>query len=261
MKLRLITGLAAALVLSGCATYDYVGHGGGYYTGSSPQYSRSGYGSAYGSYGYGSAYGYRYRPGWSFGLDYAYPYSYYPYGSGYYGGGYYPQRPPYYRPYPPRPPRPGDHQQQPEQPERPPPVAGSSPPPLNRAPWRDIERLRRGEANGEPPPRAQPGTNAFGGDAGPTPDSVPFPGGRAAGLRPQPPTGLSPDAGMRPQPSFNPGRQNGSPRFSGEGDGARARYQEAPRGGEQRIQRAPRPSPPAESSRPMRSETRDTIEP
>jgi len=259
MKLRLFTGLAAALVLSGCVSYDYVDRGGGYYTGASPQYS----GSAYGSYGYGYGYGYggsyqsyRYRPGWSFGVDFGYPYNYYPYPGGYYGGGYgYYPRPPYYRPYPPRPvhPRPDDHDHRPQPGTRP--TVDAGPPPLNRAPWRDIERLRRGEANGEPPPR-RPGQNAFVGDAGPQPDAGSFSGGPAPARRPG---GLSGDAGVRPPPPVDFGNQaGGRPRFSGEGQGTSARqFQQPSRGAEQR---APRQEP-SEPRRPARSETRDTIEP
>ena len=101
MKLRLITTLAAAVALSGCATYDYASGSapGGYYYGrSAPSYDPyyDGYGYGYPSYGYGS-------------------YGYYGY-SPYYGyGGYYPY---YYRPH--RPHRP-DHDDKPDPDDRAPP--------------------------------------------------------------------------------------------------------------------------------------------
>ncbi|HET6397202.1 MAG TPA: hypothetical protein VFF91_10225, partial [Pseudoxanthomonas sp.] len=73
MKLRLLTGLALVLALGGCASYGYVGSGGGYYTGEPVTtyryYERHGY-------PYGYPYGYSYSPGWSYGLGYGYyPYS------------------------------------------------------------------------------------------------------------------------------------------------------------------------------------------
>ena len=75
----LLAGLAAAALLSGCASYDY-GYSGGYYGYSDPYY---GYASPYG-YGYGSPYGY----GYGYGTPYYYdngPY-YYGYGPSYYIG-------------------------------------------------------------------------------------------------------------------------------------------------------------------------------
>ena len=169
MKLRLFTGLALVLALGGCASYGYVDDGGGYYSGgSSTEYRHVsgfggyGYGLGYGVYGYGSPYySYRYTPGWSLGAGYGYPYSSrYPYASRYPyypGGGYH--RPPYnYYPRPPvHPPRPGGHDghpDRPDRPDRPPPQVGTSPP-LDRAPWRDLERLRGGDrpyVEGQPRP-------------------------------------------------------------------------------------------------------------
>ena len=279
MKLRLITGLAAALLLAGCTTYDYVDRGGGYYTGSSPQYSGSVYGSygydgyGQGGYGYGSNYSaYRYRPGGSFGLGYGYgnPYGYYRpgggyygggyYGGGYYGGGYYP-RPPVYRPHPSHPPhrpRPGDQGQQPG---HPPPVIAPRPPKLDGAPWRNLEELQR-QRDGRPYRRPM---------GVPTPmdatSSQPAQGQGDSGLlRPQRPTGVLPEGAtwsQRPQTGYS--RPAGPPRYAGQDDAAPVRYRPAQRieGGESRMQSAPpRAAPRAEPSRrPVRTETRDTDEP
>ena len=266
MKMGVLTGLAAALALAlgGCATYDYVDRGGGYYTGSSPQSGYSSYGSvygygAYGGYGYGAPYGYRYRPGWSFGLDYGWPgYGYAPYPGGYIGGTYYP-RPPYYRPHPqhpPHPPRPGDNDNDSgPRPERPP-TADTGTPQLNRAPWRDIERLRRGEINGEPPPR-RPRPAALGGgiDAGvgtglgPQPQSY----GDRIQARPQYPVGGMVEGGVRPRPpvDYSSPRPSSGPRYGGEGG----------EGGGQRMQQRPARTERPESPRPARTATRDTDEP
>ena len=114
MKLRLVTALAAAALLGGCATYDYSAGSapGGYYTGRpSVEYV----GPYRGGYGYGSVLG-----GLSYGYGgYGYSRPYYGY-----GGGYYPYRP--YRPYYPHPPRPrpdtdNGHPNPPGQGGRPPP--------------------------------------------------------------------------------------------------------------------------------------------
>src|SRR5690606_19882370 len=154
MKLRMLSGLACALALSGCATYDYVGtgYGGDYYSGAPvTEYH-------YHEYGYGYPY-YRYTPGVSLGVHY------------YYGGRYpaygYPAYPYYHAPYRPpvRPPataggsRPEGH--------RPPPPKHDNPGhdrPRERAPWRDLDRLReqrdgaaRGPGRPQPRPQAAQG--------------------------------------------------------------------------------------------------------
>lgn len=249
MKKRLFTGLAAALVLGGCASYDYVDRGGGYYTGSSPRYG-SAYGSAYGGYGYGSGYygssylGYRYRPGWSFGLDYGYPgyWSPYPGGTLYYGGSYYP-RPPQHRPHPPHyPPRPGDHDQRPVPP---PSSTGSQPPRLDRAPWRDLERLKR-EREGRNPGRPM---------AIPVPESatssIPVARPRSDGLRPGTYQG-------QPRPMERPrsyaGGDRPPTRYRAEGGAGSPRAQQAP-------QRSMSRSMPEPRQRSVRSATPDTNEP
>ena len=250
MKLRLFTGLALALSLAGCASYGYVGDGGGYYTGGPSTRYVSSYGGydayGYGAYGYGSPYNsYRYNPGWSFGLRYGYPYSYYPYPGAYrpggYGPPYYPRPPHHYYPRPPRP----DHGGQPDnggRPDRPPPVAGSDPPPLNRAPWRDLERLRRGEG-GEGEPRRQPGPGTLGIGPGPMPgvDGGPRPGGY---VRPPPPQGYRAQA----------------PRYGGAGNDDPGASRPPPRSERSTQRSAPRQSE-SRRSEPMRTGTPDTIEP
>ena len=250
MKLRLITSAALALALGGCTTYGYVGDGGGYYTGApATQYSYSGYGYGYGGYGYGAPY-YAYRPGVSFGLSYGYPYYYYPggpYRPPYYGRPYYP-RPPHYHP---RPDHDHDHGHggRPDhggRPERPPVANDGQPPPLNRAPWRDLERLRRGEYGEVTPPPRQPrpgtldagGGPVVGGQYGPRPGN---------GVRPAPPQGYRPPA----------------TRVSGMGgaDGGERSMAPRPSG---RSQSAPQRSAPrsdATRQRSGRSATHDTIEP
>lgn len=153
---RFVIGAAALLALSGCATYDYVGDGSGYYQGYGGA-SSSPYGySPYGSYRYG---------------DYSY-----------YGNGYYPYRPVVVRPIvlppnhrpghghgnrPPqhRPDRPGgsNHDHRPPRPpagngggHRPPP---QSRPPQNRpprpesstgSPWRNMDQLQRPRRQQQP---------------------------------------------------------------------------------------------------------------
>ncbi|MBO9716358.1 MAG: hypothetical protein J7507_06005 [Pseudoxanthomonas sp.] len=232
MKKRLLTSLACALALGGCASYGYVDDGGGYYTGgASTEYVYPPY--AYGVYGYGTPY-YRYNPGWSFGLGYGYGgYPYYP--------GY---RPPYHysRPYyPSHPPRP-DHDGRPDhggRPDhRPPPVADNDPPPLNRAPWRDLERMRQGGPRQGTSYR-QPGPGAMGGGIGPIPDA------QAGGsVRPPPP------------PSYRAER----PRFGGVDAGDQGASRPAPRAERNAQHSAPRASESRDSTR-RRSGTPDTIEP
>jgi hypothetical protein len=216
MKLRLLTGLACVLALGGCASYGYVDDGGGYYTGSpSTQYVYPAYG--YGVYGYGAPY-YRYSPGLSFGIGYG----------GGYGYGYPYYRPPYYhysRPHHYPPPRPGHegrpgHDGRPD--HRPPPVSDRNPPQLDRAPWRDLERLRRGEgAEGES--RRQPGTLGI---RGPAPMASPAAQPGRGGARPVPPQGYrvaGPRSGAaagnqvrvaQPQPRAERSMQRSAPRVS-----------------------------------------------
>lgn len=254
MKLRLFTGLALALTLGGCTTYGYVGDGGGYYTGA-PQTQYRYYGDSYGPYGYGSSY--YYSPGVSFGLSYGYPYSYYqggPYRP-YYGGVYYP-RPPYYSHVRPdhghdRPDRP-DHGGRPDRP----PMADGNPPPLNRGPWRDIERLRRAQQGDDGTPRRQPGPGTLGyGGMGPDPaPGMVEPGLRpGGGARPVPPPGYR-VSGARP-PSGMAGGGNdmsGGRRMASEVRAERA--ERAPQRSESRASESRR-----DDSR--RSGTPDTIEP
>jgi hypothetical protein len=219
MKLRLLTGLACVLALGGCATYGYVDDGGGYYTGgSSTQYVYPAYG--YGAYGYGAPY-YRYSPGLSFGIGYGGGYGYgYPYDRPPY---HYHSRPPYHYP----PPRPGhdgrpDHNGGPD--HRPPPVSDRNPPPLDRGPWRDLERLRRGEgAEGMPPRQPRPGTLGIGSRS-----PIATPAGRPdrGDARPMPPQGYrvtDPRSGAtadnqvrvaRPQPRAERSIQPSAPRVS-----------------------------------------------
>lgn len=133
---KFILPVMAAGLLAGCVTpgYQYRGGSGDYYYGR----GTTGVPYGYGSIGYGS------RGGWYGGMGYGMSYGY-PYGHGYYPG-YYPgyvpypvYRPPYHpRPYPrPHPPRPWDGQG-----PQPPGDAATAPRP--RAPWRDLDGLRRG---------------------------------------------------------------------------------------------------------------------
>lgn len=123
MKFRILTAGALALALSGCSTYSYVDDGGGYYHGRQVSTVRS----------------YDYYPGVSYGLGYGY-YGYsdplyrgYRYPNAYYG---HPRHPPVY-PYGPTRPQQGSRPPQAVQP------GVSRPPPRSdRAPWRDLERLR-----------------------------------------------------------------------------------------------------------------------
>lgn len=137
MKMRLLLAGGLLLALSGCATYDYVGGGNGYYRGTpSVQYN---YPYGYPSYGYGS---YPYYGG----------YGYYGYGGSYYRPAYRPPPRPDHRPPPPRPPRPGynggspwrnmDSLTRPAQPTPSvrPPDARPSPPRMNGSPWRNMDR-------------------------------------------------------------------------------------------------------------------------
>lgn len=158
MKLRLLTGLAIAMALGGCASYGYVGAGGGYYSGyPATTYRYDVHGAAYPYYPY-------YTPGWSLGL-------------GYYGGGYYPyprvihhyHRPPAHGPRPDgghRPPGPGGGPS-----HRPPPP--SSDRDGDRAPWRDLDRVRRAKESPlhRPPSGGRPVAMSAG-QAGPAPASM-----------------------------------------------------------------------------------------
>lgn len=135
MNLRLVAGLAAALLLSGCASYEYTGSGGGYYRG---------YGGGRTYYDYDSYYGWGLSPGF-----------YYGYPSYYYGGR------PIHRPPPPRPPqghapgpRPGTPGPKPGNGPRPPSSGHAGPRPSRpaqrpappsgsqKAPWRNMGNLR-----------------------------------------------------------------------------------------------------------------------
>lgn len=133
---KLILPALAALLLAGCASYQYrSGTSGDYYYGQpGTEYRYYGYPYGYGGYGYG-AYGYGYPSYFSYGSYYGYPYGY---------GGYY--RPPYNGP------RPGhghghghggDNNHGGNNPD-----PGQTPPPSSNnqdrptAPWRDLERLR-----------------------------------------------------------------------------------------------------------------------
>lgn len=247
MKLRMITGLALVLALGGCASYGYVDDGGGYYTGgSSVDYRYSGYGGyggyGYGAYGYGSPYGYRYTPGWSLGVGYGSPYGYYPRYPYYSGSGYY--RPPHHNP--PHPPRPGDHDGHdghdgPDRPHRPP-HAGAGNPPLDRAPWRDLDRVRDGDTTRPQRPQARP--NAM------RPSMMP----RADGETWQRPTPSSPQPQRRmagPRPDFQGSQGDGGQRYrapAGQRISSREAGDAAPRQSQPRMERrmegrsGPRPS-------------------
>lgn len=143
---KLVLPVLAAGLLAGCVSgYNYrAGHGDYYYGNPSVEYRYNGgyyggyYGGFYGGYGY---------PG------YGYPYRYYgaPYRHGYYGyPGYgYPYNRPYrpYRPYTPPPPRPGVNPPQ----HRP---GGEYRPDNGKAPWRDLDGLRRSQQPRMQQPRA-----------------------------------------------------------------------------------------------------------
>ncbi len=171
MKMRLIVAGGLLLALSGCATYDYVGSGGGdgYYHGApSTQYRYPA--------GYPGAYGYPSYP-------YGYGSGYYGYGGYGYGGyGY-----PVYRPVPNhRPPhnghRPPNHTRPPNQGQRPP----TRPPGNNGgSPWRNLDSVTR--------PRPQPGNNR------PAPSQQQS---RPPQSRPSPP----PRPAASPRPSGSPWR-------------------------------------------------------
>ncbi|KAF1686908.1 hypothetical protein B1992_05815 [Pseudoxanthomonas broegbernensis] len=153
IKARSLAGLALVLALGGCSTYGYVDQGGGYYTGQTVTRYSSG----------SVVYPYGYSPGLSYGLGYYTPYLS-PYATPYRGGYY--SRPPVYRPPHVQPPRPGHN----GPPTRPHPGHGGPPPRppadghrpdtprQDGAPWRNLERLRRGE--GAQPPRPQYGPRA-----------------------------------------------------------------------------------------------------
>ena len=132
---KLVLPALAALLLAGCASYQYRGGAGGDYYYGQPGTEYRYYGYPYGGYGYGS-YGYGYPSYFSYRSYYGYPYGY---------GGYY--RPPYHGP------RPGNDHGHGDN------AGGGNagggnpghgqPPPASnenndqpRAPWRDLERLR-----------------------------------------------------------------------------------------------------------------------
>src|SRR5690606_23231654 len=133
---KLILTALAALLLAGCASYQYRGGTSGdyYYGQPGTEYRYYGYPYGYGGYGYG-AYGYGYPSYFSYRSYYGYPYGY---------GGYY--RPPYKGPHHGHghgnghggnhgggnDPGPGQN----------PPPAGNDNHDRPAAPWRDLERLR-----------------------------------------------------------------------------------------------------------------------
>lgn len=125
---KLILPALAALVLAGCASYQYRGGAGGDYYYGQPTTEYRYYGSPYGAYGYG------YPSGWGGSIGYG---SYY--GSGYYGNPYY--RNPYYRHYGypryPRPPHNGHGDGSGSNPG-----SGQSGQHADRPRWRDLDRLR-----------------------------------------------------------------------------------------------------------------------
>src|SRR5690606_739367 len=202
MKLRMLAGLACALALSGCATYDYVGGGGydgGYYSGSPVTQYR------YYDYGYPS---YGYSPGVSLGLSYGYPAYGYPLYRGRYpvdgAAGY-----PYFHGVPYRPPavRPGHH----GRPEANRPPTHGRPGhdgPRDRAPWRDLERLRNGEQPRQqrPGPRTNMESGRGSGELRGRPGSGSPPPGN---LGPRPGTGTVP-SGRMPSPEFRPRPASGA---------------------------------------------------
>lgn len=146
--LKLALPAALVLLLAGCITDPYQyrgdGYGGDYYYGRpSVEYRHHGY---YNGYGYPS-YG---RSGWSFGVQYGYPYGYgryggfsrYGYGRPGYGYGYggYGGWPYYYRGYPSYPPVVVYPRPQPD--PEPGHDSDQGPPP-----WRDLGRIRDGGVN------------------------------------------------------------------------------------------------------------------
>lgn len=245
MKLRMLAALAGALALSGCATtYDYVGgsYDGGYYTGAPVTQYRY-YESTYPYYGY--------SPGVSLGVRYGYPaYGRYPYvgrpGYGYpvyYGG---PYRPPV---------RPGHHGRPDGHRPPPPQDKPEQDRPRDRAPWRDLDRLRRVEAQHpqRPGPRpniqAEPGDRQFHGRPGG--------GSRPEGMRPAP-------SQQRPMPSreFRPRPASGyTPPRSAPANVPRPAATPAPRAAAVPRVRAASPAPaPGRSERMPRTGTRRTLE-
>jgi len=135
---KMILPALAALLLAGCASYQYRGGAGGdyYYGQPGTEYRYYGYPYGYGSFGYGG-YGYSYPSYFSYGSYYGYPYGY---------GGYY--RPPYSGPRPGHGHGHGGHHgggghsgghQPGDNPDPPSSNAGQDRP---TAPWRDLERLR-----------------------------------------------------------------------------------------------------------------------
>lgn len=149
MKTRSLAGLALALALGGCSTYEFVDQGGGYYTGETvTRYSGTTVlgASTYPYYGY--------SPGISYGLRY-----YTPYLSPYGHGGYYHRYPVIHRPPHAGPSHPHTGHNRPS--PRPDPPAEHRPeqPHLDGAPWRNISRTRpdgdnRPQRPGSRPPRA-----------------------------------------------------------------------------------------------------------
>lgn len=142
---KLIVPALAAGLLAGCvSSYNYRAGQGDYYYGR-PSVEYRYYGAPYGGY-YGGFYG-----GYGYGYG-GYPYRYYgsPYRYGYYGYPHYgyPHRP--YRPYIPPPPRPGGH---------PPHHSGGGDyrPDNGKAPWRDLDGLRRSQQPRLQQPRASTG--------------------------------------------------------------------------------------------------------
>jgi hypothetical protein len=252
MKLRLFTGLALVLALGGCASYGYVDEGGGYYSGGpSTEYRHvsgyGGYGYGYGVYGSGSPfYSQRYNPGWALGLGYGYPYysrySYYPRYPYAWGGGYH--RPP--PPRPPRPPHPGGehHGDRPDAPDRPPPPQHvDAAPPLDRAPWRDLERMRNGYGahpqRQMPPDRARAGVQMV-----PRADGETWPGPSPAQRRPD-----------GPRPGFQ--RGEGGP-YHGTPAGPRISSREAGDAVPRQMQPRPeRQMEPRDGSRPSAGSRND----
>jgi hypothetical protein len=172
MKTRILTAVGLALALSACSTYRYVDDGGGYYRGRAA--------TTVHSYDY-------YYPGASFGLGYGY----YGYGDPVYRSHRY--RNPYYLP--PRYPQVVPHgPQRPQQGPRPPQVlTPPTPPHSDRAPWRDLERLRDSHDPDAVPRADRRGPVGTGGGRGPRPEG-------SLQRAPLPRTGTEP----RPQPRMEP---------------------------------------------------------
>lgn len=216
MKLRMLTGLACVLALSGCATYDYVGGGGydgGYYTGA-PR-------TEYRYYDYGYPY-YGYSPGVSLGITYGYPSygypvyrydRYRPYGY----AGY-----PHFHGVPYRPPvRPGGHHGGRPNANAPPHAQPDHDRPRDRAPWRDLERLRREQdaRPQRPGPRMDMQTRPTDGQFRGRPGAGNPP---PAGIRPSPGNDIrSPD--RMPSPEFRPRPASGGAGPAGQGANLRQR--------------------------------------